>query len=173
MVDGSDIFGDGVNIAARLQELAEPGGVVIFASVYDQVHNKLSLGFDCLGQQQMKNVAPVISYRIAMGDRDGGRHSFPVDGSRAPQARAVAASEAGAQRVRDRYEPSTWMNSISDRFASLPRPIAVTLTVSGFLILINVFTGLHRIWFHWPVAALLFIGIMRTALRQRPDSDRK
>jgi adenylate cyclase len=173
MVDGSDIFGDGVNIAARLQELAEPGGVVVSASVYDQVHNKLSLGFDCLGQQQMKNVVPVISYRIAMGDRDVGRHSFPVDGSRAPQARAAAASEAGAQRIRDRYEPSTWMSSISDSFASLPRPVAVTLTISGFLILINVFTGLHRVWFHWPVAALLFIGILRTALRQRPDSDQK
>ena len=58
MVDGSDIYGDGVNIAARLQELAEPGGVVISGPVYDQVHNKLSLGFDCLGQQQMKNVPP-------------------------------------------------------------------------------------------------------------------
>ena len=64
MVDGSDIFGDGVNIAARLQNFAEPGGVVVSASVYDQVHNKLSLGFDCLGQQQMKNVAPVISYQL-------------------------------------------------------------------------------------------------------------
>src|ERR1700733_14868934 len=67
MVDGADIYGDGVNIAARLQELAEPGGVVVSASVYDQVHNKLSFGFDCLGQQQMKNVAPVISYRVTIG----------------------------------------------------------------------------------------------------------
>ena len=49
MVDGSDIYGDGVNIAARLQQLAEPGGVVVSGSVYDQVYNKLSLGFDCLG----------------------------------------------------------------------------------------------------------------------------
>jgi adenylate cyclase len=64
------------------------------------------------------------------------------------------------------------MSSISDRLANLPRPIAVTLTVSGFLLLINVFTGLHRIWFHWPVAALLFIGILRTVLRQKPASDR-
>ena len=171
MVDGSDIFGDGVNIAARLQELAEPGGVVVSASVYDQVHNKLSLGFDCLGQQQMKNVAPVISYRVTMGGRAVRRHSFPVDESSIPQAGAVATSEAGAQRIRDRYEASTWMSSISDRFANLPRPIAATLTVSGFLILINVFTGLHRIWFHWPVAALLFIGILRTVLRHRPASD--
>jgi adenylate cyclase len=170
MVDGSDIFGDGVNIAARLQELAEPGGVVVSASVYDQVHNKLSLGFDCLGQQQMKNVVPVMSYRVTMGG--DGPHSFPVDKGPTPQAGAVATSEADAQRIRDRYEPSTWMSSITDRLANLPRPIAATLTVSGFLILINVFTGLHRIWFHWPVAALLFIGILRTVLRHRPASDR-
>ncbi|MCP3459866.1 adenylate/guanylate cyclase domain-containing protein [Bradyrhizobium sp. CCGUVB23] len=165
MVDGSDIFGDGVNIAARLQELAEPGGVVISASVYDQVHNKLSLGFDCLGQQQMKNVAPVTTYRVTVGGRTGG------SGSPATQVGAVAASEAGAQRIRDRYEPSTWMSSISDRLATLPRPVAAILTVSGFLILINVFTGLHRIWFHWPVAALLFIGALR-ALRHGSASDR-
>jgi adenylate cyclase len=172
MVDGSDIFGDGVNIAARLQELAEPGGVVVSASVYDQVYNKLSVGFDCLGQQQMKNVAPVTSYRVAMGGRAAEQYSFPVDERPNPHAGAVAASEAGAQGIRDRYEPSTWMTSISDGFASLPRPLAVTLTVSGFLILINIFTGLHKIWFHWPVAALLFIGILRTVLRQRPASDR-
>jgi adenylate cyclase len=174
MVDGSDIFGDGVNIAARLQELAEPGGVVISASVYDQVHNKLSLGFDCLGRQQMKNVVPVTSYRVTMGGRTVGRHgfSFPVDESPNPQAGAIAASEAGTQRIRDRYEPSTWTGSISDRFANLPRPIAAVLTISGFLILINVFTGLHRIWFHWPVAALLFVGILRTVLRHRPPSER-
>jgi len=57
--------------------------------------------------------------------------------------------------------------------ANLPRPIALALTISGFLVLINVFTGLHRIWFHWPVAALLFVGILRTVLRRRPASDRK
>jgi adenylate cyclase len=172
MVDGSDIFGDGVNIAARLQELAEPGGVVVSASVYDQVHNKLSFGFDCLGQQQMKNVAPVISYRVTMGDRAVGRHSFAVDESPTPQAGAVAASEAGAQRIRVGYEPSTSMSSISDRLVNLPRPIAVALTVSAFLILINIFAGLHKIWFHWPVAALLFIAILRTVLRPRPASNR-
>src|SRR5689334_4827830 len=168
MVDGSDIFGDGVNIAARLQDLAEPGGIVVSASVYDQVYNKLSVGFDCLGQQQMKNVAPVTSYRVTMGGRAAEQYSFPVDERPAPQAGAAVASKAGAQGIRDRYEPSTWMTSISDGFASLPRPLAVTLTVSGFLILINIFTGLHKIWFHWPVAALLFIGILRTVLRQRP-----
>jgi adenylate cyclase len=168
MVDGSDIFGDGVNIAARLQELAEPGGVVVSASVYDQVHNKLSIGFDCLGQQQMKNVAPVMSYRVTTGQAVG-RHGFE---SPSAQAGAASASQAAAQRIRGPNEATRWIGSISDWLASLPRPIAVTLTVSGFLILINVFTGLHRIWFHWPVAALLFFGLMRTVLGNRPDSDR-
>ena len=167
MVEGSDIYGDGVNIAARLQELAEPGGVVISGPVYDQVHNKLSLGFDCLGQQQMKNVAPVISYRVAMSGRAVGRGSFPVDERPPPQA------EAGAQRLPNRHEPSTPIRVVSDWFANLPRSAAVLLTVAGFLIVINVFTGLHRIWFHWPVAALLFIVVLQTVRRRKPASDRK
>jgi adenylate cyclase len=106
-----------------------------------------------------------------MGGRAGGRYSFHIDESRTPQAEAVA-SEAGVQRIRDRYEPSTWKNSISDWFANLPRSTAAILAVSGFLILINVFTGLHRTWFQWPVAVLLLIAILRTVLRRRPASDR-
>jgi adenylate cyclase len=117
----------------------------------------------------MKNVVPVISYRVAMGGV--GRRSFPAEEGPTLQAGAVAASQAGAQQIGDRYQPSTWMSSISDRLANLPRPIAAILTVSGFLILINVFTSPHRIWFHWPVATLLFIGILRTVLRPRPASD--
>ena len=165
MVDGSDIYGDGVNIAARLQELAEPGGVVISGPVYDQVHNKLSLGFDCLGQQQMKNVAPVISYRVAMTARAVERPPLPAE--------AGAASEADAQRPGNGHEPSTGLRLVSDWFANLPRSTAVLLTVAGFLIVINVFTGLHRIWFHWPVAALLFIAALQTVRRRKPASDRK
>ncbi|MGY4379953.1 adenylate cyclase [Bradyrhizobium sp. i1.3.6] len=99
MVDGSDIYGDGVNIASRLQELAEPGGVVISSSVYDQVHNKLSVGFDCLGQRPMKNVAPMTSYRVAMSGQSAGRRSFPVDESLPSQGRAVA--EFGNWRAMD------------------------------------------------------------------------
>ena len=102
MVDGTDIFGDGVNIAARLQELAEPGGVVISAPVYDQVHNKLSLGFDCLGQQQMKNVAPVTSYRVTIGGAVGRRGFGVGEGPASQQAGALTGSEAGARRSLDR-----------------------------------------------------------------------
>jgi adenylate cyclase len=161
LVDGSDIYGDGVNIAARLQELAEPGGVVISGSVYDQVHNKLSLGFDCLGQQQMKNIAaPVMSYRVTTGGTT-------------PQADPVAAARPGAPSIGDTHGLSWWMRSVSERLANLPRSIAVPLAVAGFLVLINVFSGLHNVWFHWPVAVLLFIVVLRTVLRREPPGDRK
>src|SRR6185436_9865805 len=94
MVDGDDIYGDGVNIASRLQELAEPGGIVISGPVYDQVRNKLSVGFDSLGPQQMKNVAPVVSYRVAMIGGDRGRASLPVSESPARPGAAPPAEPA-------------------------------------------------------------------------------
>ncbi|MET4296058.1 adenylate cyclase [Bradyrhizobium sp. LB8.2] len=171
MVDGSDLYGDGVNIAARLQELAEPGGIVISSSTYDQVHNKLSVGFDCLGQRPMKNIAPVTSYRVTMSGQTAQARSLPP-GERLTSQGAIAGPQTDAVH-RDRYESSTWMGFVSDGLAKLPRPVAAALTVSAFLILINIFTGMHKIWFHWPVAALLFGAILRTALRHRPESDSK
>jgi adenylate cyclase len=168
MVEGPDIYGDGVNIAARLQELAEPGGIVVAGSVYEQVHNKLSVSFDHLGQQQMKNVAPVTTYRVAMAGGTFSPRSVTVDES--SETRGDAASQAGASGLR---EPSTWMGVVSHWLSNLPRDVATLLVIAGFLVLINVFTGLHRIWFHWPVAVLLFIVVMRTLGRRGTGSDRK
>jgi adenylate cyclase len=164
MVDGSDIYGDGVNIAARLQELADPGGVVISASAYDQVHKKLSLGFDCLGQRPLKNVAPVTSYRVTMGSRTA---RTPADQGPPPRGDATPVWNAGNLRSGDRYEPpSTWMGFASGWLANLPRPVAAALTISAFLILINLFSNTNRIWFHWPVAAILFSVILVRVLRR-------
>jgi TolB-like protein/tetratricopeptide (TPR) repeat protein len=65
IIDGDDIFGDGVNVAARLEALAEPGGICVSRAVRDQVLDKLSFTFDELGAQQVKNIArPVDVYRI-------------------------------------------------------------------------------------------------------------
>jgi adenylate cyclase len=110
---------------------------------------------------------------VTRSGRAVGRDSFPVDERPPPPAEGGAASEAGAQRPGNGHEPSTPIRVVSDWFANLPRPAAVLLTVAGFLIVINVFTGLHRIWFHWPVAALLFIVVLQTVRRRKPASDRK
>jgi class 3 adenylate cyclase len=60
IVDGSDIFGDGVNVAARLEGIAEPGGITISRLVYDQIDGKLPLSFRNLGLQKLKNIAKLV-----------------------------------------------------------------------------------------------------------------
>ncbi|MCZ6627341.1 MAG: hypothetical protein O7E56_03830, partial [SAR324 cluster bacterium] len=65
------IYGEGVNVAARLESLAESGGVCISRPVYDQVNSKIDLGFDYLGEQQVKNIAePVRAYRVNLAKAD-------------------------------------------------------------------------------------------------------
>jgi adenylate cyclase len=65
IVEDKDIFGDGVNIAARLEALAEPGGICISGTVYDQIRDKLSYPFDDRGEQSVKNIArPVRVYAV-------------------------------------------------------------------------------------------------------------
>jgi adenylate cyclase len=67
IVEGERLYGDGVNIAARLESLAIPGGICISGTVYDQVENKLALSYESIGEQTVKNIAkPVRVYRIAV-----------------------------------------------------------------------------------------------------------
>ncbi|MEX0815775.1 MAG: adenylate/guanylate cyclase domain-containing protein, partial [Dongiaceae bacterium] len=76
IVEGSDIYGDGVNIAARIEPLAEPGGICVSANVYEEVARKLDLGFEDLGNHELRNIAqPVRVYRVRAGGRAaaGGR----------------------------------------------------------------------------------------------------
>jgi adenylate cyclase len=67
VVEGERIYGDGVNIAARLESLAEAGGICISGTVYDQIETKLALSYEDLGEQTVKNIAkPVRAYRVLM-----------------------------------------------------------------------------------------------------------
>ena len=69
IVQGSDLLGDGVNVAARIQTVAEPGGVCVSGSVYDQIQNKLSLQFRQLGEKSFKNISqPVRTFSIVDGE---------------------------------------------------------------------------------------------------------
>ena len=88
IIEDGDLLGDGVNVAARLEALAEPGGICVSRVVRDQVRHRIDLGFEDLGEQQLKNIArPVRVYRI----------STAHPGAGVPQSRTAG---EGAERQR-------------------------------------------------------------------------
>ncbi len=101
VIDSDDIFGDGVNIAARLQEIAEPGGVSISGTAYDQLKAKVKVGYEYLGEQQVKNISePVRVYRALLdpeavgtivGVTRSGRRTWMVAAAAAALAALVVA----------------------------------------------------------------------------------
>jgi len=70
IIDGDDIYGDGVNVAARLEALADPGGIMVSRVVHDQVQDKLGFEFDDMGEQAVKNIArPVSVHRVHLTEQ--------------------------------------------------------------------------------------------------------
>ena len=74
IVEGDNLLGDGVNIAARVEALTEPGGISLARSVFDQVKKQLNLGYEYLGEHEVKNIAePVQVYRVLTGPESAGK----------------------------------------------------------------------------------------------------
>ena len=95
MVQGQDLMGDGVNVAARIQTAAEPGGVCISGSVHDQIRNKLSLSFQSLGERSFKNIQqPVRTFSISEAEGGGllPTASFQASAKKAGAAKWIAAA---------------------------------------------------------------------------------
>jgi class 3 adenylate cyclase len=98
MIHGSDLLGDGVNVAARLQGLAAPGGICISGSVYDQIRSKLSLSFTPLGERSLKNIPlPVRSFIVSDGTLP--TSASPSTPARPPGFRSVMAVVAAGGLV--------------------------------------------------------------------------
>jgi adenylate cyclase len=94
MVEDDDLYGDGINVAARLEGLAEPGGICISQQAFDQIETKLDLAYEDLGEQQVKNIArPVRAYQVRL---EGG---VPVAPKTAMRSGASATQIFGAGLV--------------------------------------------------------------------------
>src|SRR5262249_40049747 len=90
VVDGADLLGDGVIVAARLEQLCEPGGILISGTAYDHLQGKIGLALDYRGEQQVKNIArPVRTYSARI---EGSRRHWLLDAPRLRRWRLPAAA---------------------------------------------------------------------------------
>jgi adenylate cyclase len=136
MLHDGDLFGEGVNVAARLEALAEPGGICISRTVYDQVRNKLSVGFEDLGDQPVKNISePVQAFRVRLDGaaQDSGRKA--TSPPRPPSADPASDPSWRGRRLRR-------------------RAIQAALLIA-LLCVINLVTSPEYLWFLWAALYLV------------------
>jgi len=123
MVQNSDLLGDGVNVAARLQGAAAPGGICISGSVYDQIRNKLSLGFESLGERRFKNISqPVRTFTLAGTNEDG---QLPPSKKPSKHPGVLVKSTVAALSLLvlagGYWAYSTYQQSPTDKFSATPK----------------------------------------------------
>jgi adenylate cyclase len=169
MVDGDDLLGDGVNVAARLQSLAEPGGILISGPVFDQVRTKLALSFDSLGPQSVKNISePVPAWRVVLNGGGG----LGADGGAAhplPELARRSLGEAGRERVASELARTpgegdqTLAQKDSTGWPSLKRSATISAVLIVMLFAINMLTESNALWFQWPSLAILAVFAYRAA----------
>ena len=123
IIEDYRVYGDGVNIAARLEPLAEPGGICISEAVYDQVRSKLELEVEHLGLKELKNIEhPIRLYRVAPVAAAGQR--MPVAVERSAPATKIVGEQTAPRLVDDMIRPSVLVLS----------SIAAFLLASPFLL---------------------------------------
>ncbi len=150
MVDRDEIYGDGVNVAARLQSVADPGGICISASVHDQIKNKLGFGFEYLGEQKVKNIAePVRMYRVQLDPGAVSGESRFQDVSPPPESAPAHGDRSQAKAAQMR------------RFYS--RAVQLGLIVA-FLFVVNLITSRGDWWVQWP-AIVVALALALRALK--------
>jgi class 3 adenylate cyclase len=149
IVEGDDIYGDGVNVAARLQTQAEPGGIVISNTVYDQVRNKVAVSFEFLGNLSVKNIAEdVPSYAVKVGESSS-------------QAEPKVAPASAPQPAPASAESSPPAGSVAGHGRCSFSRLAVLAIIGAGLVVVNLLTGADVFWAKWPLLALALIGALR------------
>ena len=145
MVDGDDLLGEGVNLAARLQSMAEPGGILISQQVYDQVQKKLSVGFEYLGEKQPKNFEDSVAV-YSVGTNEGAGAKKIASGKGRRPGRSVSEKRA--------------------RFISSAQRLGVILAVLAAL---DLATG-EGWWVQWPALGIaLWLAFRSGAMFERAE----
>jgi class 3 adenylate cyclase len=160
VVEGDRIYGDGVNLAARLEALADPGGICISRTAYDQIEDKLPLGYEYLGEKTVKNaVKPVRAYRVIL---DPEKETSSLNEAARPKHRKlhekIKVLTKDRQAKPEEIDKASEGEQIEKRALHninggnlLQKHVLTYVGVIGFLFIINMLTWGGTIWFHWPV----------------------
>ena len=158
IVEGDRIYGDGVNLAARLEAMADPGGICISRTAYDQIEDKLPLGYEYLGEKAVKNaVKPVRAYRVIFDPEKEtpslyktarSRHRKLNDKIKALTKERQAKPKKIDKPSEDEHVEKRALHKTkgSNRFK---KHLLTYIGVIGFLFIINMLTWHGKIWFHW------------------------
>ncbi|MEO0682309.1 MAG: adenylate/guanylate cyclase domain-containing protein [Pseudomonadota bacterium] len=178
MIDGENLFGDGVNVAERLQSLARPGGVTVSGAVRDLAHKQLALGFDFAGEQRVKSLAePVSSWAVRMGDNAPPPPPPPPGGASPERFAADADPQAGPADPAAAQERTArivqWLQARLGRFldwyGAQPKRVRGASGMVLFFFGLNAFTsGLSTPWFVFPSLPFLLYILMNA--KRRPTT---
>jgi adenylate cyclase len=166
MEDGSDLYGDGVNVAARLESLADPGGIMVSKTVFDLTHKQLAFGYDFAGEQKVKGQdAPIVGYRVRMPGQNASPAEHPAgepqsqswksDASAVDRPGSTAAAPARLQAPQarrgliDRQIARLWR--FRGWYRRQPRGVRIPVGAIAMFAAINLLTtGLSEVWFIFP-----------------------
>ncbi len=165
MEDSSDLYGDGVNVASRLQSLADPGGIMVSETVYNLTHKQLSFAYDFAGEQKVKGQdQPIAGYRVRMPDRNEPNNTAelldPVAftltdiPARPPSATTMPPPSRSVSSTRRRgFVDGLIAKAHSARrwYLRQPRSTRIPVGMIALFATINLLTsGLSEIWFIYP-----------------------
>nr|MCS5552057.1 adenylate/guanylate cyclase domain-containing protein [SAR324 cluster bacterium] len=116
IIEGDNLYGEGVNVAARLESAAEPGGILVSGKFHDEVRRKLELGFESKGAQEMKNIEePVHTFKVLLGQEAQADSPTPASPpSVVPSATAANAPDATNEKPRLIVLPFSNLNNVED-----------------------------------------------------------
>lgn len=169
MIDRDDLYGDGVNVAQRLQAAAEPGGIMVSGTVYSLAHKQLALAFDFVGDQRITDGGESVpSYRVRMS----GRNTPDAAAVHAPGPQPGGPEEPSAKPASAVARIATRIEGVLTWLQHQPKRVRVSAGVIAFLFAINVlFDGLARPWFIYPSIPLALFIYLHYRRGQKPLRD--